>query len=229
MARGMIDRAALAALARKRARWREPEPRSYVEAYPRLTIVDARKAAARGDNIALWEWHGAIAAVARFRWHASEALHLSYHHEPEHGPSAEGAIMLAIVYVGSSDDNHRALVRCPRCQMSRSAVVLRDGAWACRRCHGLGYRSALVGTAVRRAEKLARLEEELAVLERGFYPDRVCAAKRAAVERARAIVGHGPLMVAHERFAYQLATRFTHGADGEEAGRLIYDLLPLTP
>lgn len=223
-----MDRATLVRLARQRSRWRDYEPRTYVEAFPRLNIVQCAKAAADDRNFCLWEWNGVIVAGAAFRWRSSDELHLNYHFQPERGLSCSGVITLAIAYVGSMDHNQRALVRCPSCSRDRSAVVLKDGAWACRRCQGLGYRSALVGTAVRRAEKLARLEAELEVLERAFYPARRCDEKLRQVELARRLAGKAPFPVAHERFAYQLETRFTEVADGEVLENVTYDRLPLT-
>ena len=223
-----MDRASLAKLARQRSRWRDHEPRTYVEAFPRLNIVQCAKAAADDRNFCLWECDGVVVAGAAFRWRSNHGLHVNYHHQPERGLSCSGQITLAIAYVGSMDHNQRALVRCPLCSLNRSAVVLKDGAWACRRCHGLGYRSALVGTAVRRAEKLTRLEAELEVLERGFYPARRCDKKRGLVELARRLAGKAPFPVAHERFAYQLETRFTEVANGEVMENVIYDRLPLT-
>lgn len=221
-------RTTLAQLARQRSRWRDDEPRTYVEAYPRLNIVQCARAAADERNFCLWERDGAVIAGASFRWRSRGELHLKYHHQPERGVSCSGSISLAIAYVGSMDNNRRALVRCPRCSFNRSGVVLRDGSWACRRCQGLGYRSALVGTAVRRAEKLARLEAELEVLERGFYPARRRDKKFGQVELARRLAGKAPFPVAHERFAYQLETRFTEVASGEVMENVIYSRLPLT-
>ena len=225
----VLDRARLAELAWQRAMWRSHEPRTYVEAYPRLNIVDCARGAVLGRNYCLWERDGEIVGGAAFSWRSRDALHLSYNHQPERGVPCAGSTTLDIAYVGSDEDNRRAVVRCPICRLNRSGVVLKEGIWACRRCHGLGYRSAMVGTAVRRAEKLARLEGELAMLERGFFPRRLMANKEREVELARAKAGPNSHAVAHDRFAYVLEARFTEVADGDVLDEVVYDRLPLKP
>ena len=224
-----LDRARLAELAWQRGMWCAPESRTYVEAYPRLNIVDCARAAVLDRNFCLWERDGEIVGGAAFNWRSRDALHLSYHYLPERGVPCAGSTTLDIAYVGSADDNRRALVRCPSCGLNRSGVLLKEGMWICRRCHDLAYRSALVGTAVRRSEKLARLEAELTMLERGFFPPRIVARKERESELARAKAGRNSRAVAHERFAYVLEARFTEVADGDVLGEVVYDRLPLKP
>ena len=158
----------------------KPKLRDYVEAHPVFNSAHARRMANRGANLCLWEnSRGKLVAVAEFSWSSPTELHLRHKYAPEAGIPVEGELIVAIHYEGSQENNKRPLMRCPRCGLHRSALVLVQGHWYCRRCHGLDYRSNKIGSAVRRAEKYARVAAELQAMIRNFRrPDMIVKKRR---------------------------------------------------
>src|SRR6201999_2074055 len=98
----------------------------------------------------------------------------------------------------------RGRVRCPECTKRRDALLLHKGAWKCRQCHHLKYRSTMVDTRCRRLEKLQRLKAELELIPR----TKKCRAERQtkleAVTRLQRQVKSAPRIVASERQTFRL-------------------------
>jgi hypothetical protein len=111
------------------------------------------------------------------------------------------SIRLLVVRKGSMANNHRALVLCPHCDRSRSGLVLFRGEWRCRTCHGLGYRSAMIGTPARNAETVRRLKSELEDLKRDKAQPRRIMAKQEKLTAARSKLRYGEHVAPHEGFS----------------------------
>ena len=184
MSNGLTE-AELVAIARREWFRRPDGERRYVEAYPRLDFAKCARAAREGLNACIWrDADGHEVGVAEFAWRSETRLRLHYLFEIAWDPAQATEIDFVVERKDSADFSHRPRARCPSCGQSRTGLVFRHSGWSCRRCHGLGYRSAMIGTPVRRAEKVRRLRSELADLERQFYPARRVAAKQAQLDRA---------------------------------------------
>jgi hypothetical protein len=118
------------------------------------------------------------------------AMRYAFHWRPKLH-AASGAVTFQIEYRGSRDDNQRALLKCPGCGHARAALGLFANLWACRECHRLPHRSAVVGSPVRRAEAFAKRVNELEVLRgEGRRPSTIEKKKK---EVALALEKAGPM------------------------------------
>lgn len=62
----------------------------------------------------------------------------------------------------------RAFMFCPECDDQFSILYLKDGAWACRRCHGLAYMSQRMNARKRHLHMLRKIEKKKL---KGLPPD----------------------------------------------------------
>lgn len=149
----------------------------YLEAYPRLEAVEARHALEKERSLCVWTAAGITIGNAELKV-AGPQLHIRYalQRTREHA-GAIGEANFGLLLKGSWDNNKRWLLQCPGCREARSALILVGDRWGCRKCQKLGYRSALKGTGVRRADKVVKLEATLAIL-------RSTRARRGRIARA---------------------------------------------
>lgn len=170
------------------------KPPTYVEAYPVLNVAEARRAARSGRSMCFWRDGRRLVAVATVDLAAGDRLTVRLA-EPDlllkQGIRPVGSYEFVVVYKGSQENNKRPLLICPACDRARSGLVLISRDWRCQECHGLHYRSALVGTVVRRAEKYARLARELKQLR--LESRRADLIRRKRAEVAAALRKAGPL------------------------------------
>jgi hypothetical protein len=193
-------------MALKREYGRGPtEPRNYLEAYPALSAVDASRGF-ENDAYSHCVWidsNERVVAAADLRWDGAERLLLRFGEaEIDENMMLAGEVVIDVVYKGSRSDNQRALLICPRCRYARSSLVLMEGQWHCRRCHGLHYRSTRIGSWVVKAEKYRRLREELRLMETAMRRADVIARKKRVVAAALARVGPRPHPVASTAYSY---------------------------
>jgi hypothetical protein len=189
----------------------------YWEAYPRLEAAGARHAVKESTNLCLWAAEGRVIVGGAEVVRQADVLRVRYAlQRTRRHLGAEGEVVFDILLEGSDDHNKRWLLGCPSCQRGRSSVGLVGSKWACRHCHGLDYRSALVGTAVRMAEKIARLRAELETL-------RSRGARRSMIKRQQALIeaefsktGDGPLPQANQDFCYMVRGYWCQGEFAED-------------
>ena len=209
----VFSRDELVRIAKRQRSGRPDSSLPYVEAYPVLNIVHAARADRQGYNGVVWyRPDGEAIGAAEFQWPTPDRIRLNYRFGSLSEWSTEGVLDISVERKGSMDHNGRPLARCPGCGQSRNALVLHQRTWRCRRCHGLRYRSAMIGTPVRRAEKARRLRGELDYLRSGFFPPRRIARKEAELAAAVAKLMGPEHATAHEGLAYCVTARWIIGS-----------------
>jgi hypothetical protein len=141
----------------------DAKPR-YVEAYPRLNLFDGGLSRFNGGYVpypVVWfrlgtRHAGGIIILSR----TEDSVILAYDFPSL--PYCRGTDIAHLRLVKGSNpvDNARQYFQCEGCD-KRTAMLVFAGAWTCPKCRGLRYRSQSVGSNVRRAEKLDRLEAQL--------------------------------------------------------------------
>ena len=188
----------------------EAEPKverpGYWEAYPLFSVIEGRKAFRRGEGLCLWsDKRGRMIGGAEIESLDRQQLRLRYAvQRTATQDGGSGQISFECTSLGSTQDNKRLLVICPSCQHARSFLGLVQRDWACRECHGLEYRSALIGTRVRQAEKLARLSQEIKDLRQAGRSGRILKNKLDSAKSLRAKLGAAPHPVANRSFSHVL-------------------------
>ncbi len=183
----------------------------YWEAYPAISAVDARKAHGQGRNLCLWQERGRIIGGAEAKWGPERVSFRYAIQRSAHLEGGRGEGEFEVCYVGSQDDNKRPLFKCQSCGQARSALGFRKGRWACRDCHGLHHRSALVGTKVRWAEKYTRVRAEVEQLWDEPKAKRRLEKKFLELEEAYVKAGPPPHAVANESFNHVVTSRWDKG------------------
>lgn len=123
------------------------------------------RVARAGRTHLLWrDRRDLVVGAAHVEVTARDALMLHYAvGEMPYGDESAGDLALRLVWKGSRPDNARPFAQCPKCPRHVDVLVLRDGRWACTRCHQLKHRSALLSEEVRCSERLADLEAEIRI------------------------------------------------------------------
>lgn len=141
------------------------EPPRYLEAYPRLNLFDAKLSRWNGGYVPLpivkYRVPGRMPAGCIYV-NARTENHLVIDFWFPSLPYCRGedCTTLKLVNGPNGVDSGRQYLQCEGCALGHSALAF-NGAWACRKCLGLCYRSQCVGTDVRLAEELGMLEARL--------------------------------------------------------------------
>ncbi|WP_445191810.1 hypothetical protein ACT009_14720 [Sphingomonas sp. Tas61C01] len=144
-------------------RWTWENKPGYIEAYPRISVGEVLREARAGRTHLLWRdrQHRAIGA-ASVEITSKEAVDLHYAaDELPYSDESAGDLPLRLAWKGSLPHNKRPFAHCPKCSRSVDVLVLREGRWACTKCHKLIHRSALLSEEVRWSERLADVEAEI--------------------------------------------------------------------
>ena len=178
----------------------------YWEAIPSISAIEARKEAREGRRLCIWlEPSGLPVGGAEIDVRGDKvAIRYAFHRRPK-VDAASGAVTFQIEYRGSRDDNQRALLKCPVCGHARAALGLLEDLWACRECHRLPYRSALVGSPVRRAEAYAKRLHELTELRNEGRRPTTIEKKKEEVALALKKAGPMPHRVASRDYNFILS------------------------
>lgn len=137
----------------------------YVEAYPQLNLFHGRLSRWNGGQVPfpIVRYHvpgrmpaGCVYVLSRTERH----LVIDYWFPSLAYCQAEERTTLRLIEGPNGVDRSRQYLRCDECGKGVATLVF-NGAWACRKCLGLRYRSQCVGTDVRLAEELAQLETRL--------------------------------------------------------------------
>jgi ribosomal protein L37AE/L43A len=191
---------------------------SYLEAFPTLISTAVRNARSTGKRLCVWrDPKGAVIGGAEVDWSSASSLCVRYAvQRNRHQDGASGALSLGVVFKGSEANNKRALFVCPPCRHARTSLMLVGQRWACRACHGLQYRTALIPAAARRAEKYRKLRTEFAKLsQRGVAKARGQKLDGRLAEAMRA-AGPFPHPATSRNYEYRLTSEWLAETFSEE-------------
>ena len=141
----------------------EVRPRGYVEAYPRLEIAAALKAAAKGQPGVVWrDERGEVIGGGIVACPGDRKLVLNYGlYETCRMQALAGRIELDIEYRKAGLYRHEPYAKCPSCNGLSKRPTLHKLTWACSSCQQLKNRSSMVGSVVRWSEQLETLEARI--------------------------------------------------------------------
>jgi len=137
--------------------------RTYVEAFPRISIGAWLREASLGRSYLLWrDQRDRIAGAASLQRHDQASLVFAYcicdlvYEEESAGEQA-----LRLKWKGSRADNRRPYAACPHCARDADTIVMVGTAWACGACHRLKNRSSKLRQEIRWSEEIATIQQRL--------------------------------------------------------------------
>lgn len=138
------------------------KPPAYLEAYPRLNIVQA-KAALERELVACEFTNERRMTFGLARMGEGSATHFTLDYSI-HVPFLKGSISsisLELVETPNGVDPNRTVVLCPQCCKNKIVLIFCNS-WKCARCHGLVYRNQCIGHNTILFEKINALKAQLA-------------------------------------------------------------------
>ncbi len=134
----------------------------HVEAYIRLEAATCEKMVRQGLGTAVWhDQLGEYCGTVWIRNITDFQIVIAYSSlSPLSSGCFGGEVLLPLVRADTNPQYRKPYFSCPGCAKRSGQLVLAQPEWACRKCHGLGYRSQHLGPAYRqqqRRDELTRL------------------------------------------------------------------------
>ena len=134
---------------------------NYLEAYPRLDVLQASAAARRGQGTCVFtDERGRILGGVRFIRVTESRVVLETSLNGPYLRRGKDQSPLDLLEGNNHPERLGRFAKCPACERRVQVLSFTD-AWACADCHGLRYRRQLVGRRVLDAEELNAAEERL--------------------------------------------------------------------
>lgn len=131
----------------------------HVEAYIRLEAATCEKKFRQGLGTALWyDQHDEYCGTVWIR-NISEFQAVVVYSclSPQSSGCGEGEVLRELVRAAINPNYRKPYFVCPNCARRSGQLVLVKEEWACRKCHGLDYRSQHLGPAYRQQQRLDEL------------------------------------------------------------------------
>jgi hypothetical protein len=191
----------------------------HVEAYIRLEAASAEKMAHQGRRTARWhDQSGEYCGTVWIRNYSEFQMVISYSSViPESSGLCSGEAVLTLERAATNSHYRKPYFCCPRCMERSGQIILAQEQWACRRCHGLAYRSQRLGPAQRRQQRLDELMQVLRPVRGHPVRPRYMRAARFAALAAeyaalRAALRDAPRLVPEGWLALTLSSSWESGA-----------------
>jgi hypothetical protein len=137
--------------------------RRYVEAFARLEAASAEKNLTNCKQICKYidhmgEYTGEVEIISPF----NSEVKLNYKIiNPWSSQYIEGSSLIYIERSQTNSSYQKPYFICAHCGTRKGLLILVDRRWACRNCHGMGYRSQALGPKERAALRLKELQQIL--------------------------------------------------------------------